>query len=70
MATPTEWRTPPLWGCRDSAPYLHDGRAETLEKAIALHGGRGQKSAQKFAALSHGERFELISFLKSLAAPE
>ena len=21
-----EWRTPPLWGCRDSAPYLHDGR--------------------------------------------
>ena len=22
-----EWRTPPLWGLRDSAPYMHDGRA-------------------------------------------
>ena len=32
-----EWRTPPLWGVRDSAPYLHDGRAATLEEAIALH---------------------------------
>ncbi len=21
-----EWRTPPLWGLRNSAPYLHDGR--------------------------------------------
>ncbi|MCA9158050.1 MAG: hypothetical protein KDA72_06970 [Planctomycetales bacterium] len=25
-----EWKTPPLWGGADSAPYLHDGRAETL----------------------------------------
>src|SRR5262249_50924591 len=24
---PSEWRTPPLWGVADSAPYLHDGRA-------------------------------------------
>src|SRR5262249_3437613 len=31
-----EWRTAPLWGLRDSAPYLHDGPAETLEQAIAL----------------------------------
>lgn len=33
-----EWRTPPLWGCADSAPYLHDGRAATLDEAILWHG--------------------------------
>lgn len=70
IAGPTEWRTPPLWGCRDSAPYLHDGRAETLEKAIALHGGQANRSAEAFKALSDEQRFELVSFLKSLVAPE
>ena len=33
-ARSSEWRTPPLWGVADSAPYLHDGRAATLEAAI------------------------------------
>ena len=40
-----EWRTPPLWGFRDSAPYLHDGRARNLEQAVALHHGQGAASA-------------------------
>lgn len=64
-----EWRTPPLWGFRDSGPYLHDGRADTLEQAVALHGGQGQGSAMKFFALSPKERMQLEAFLKSLAAP-
>jgi CxxC motif-containing protein (DUF1111 family) len=68
-ATRQEWRTPPLWGLRDSAPYLHDGRAATIEQAIALHGGEGQKTAQRFFALSQDERFHVITFLKSLVAP-
>src|SRR5262249_6498687 len=38
-----EWRTPPLWGVADSAPYLHDGRANTLEDAIRMHAGQGTK---------------------------
>ena len=46
-----EWRTPPLWGLRDSGPYLHDGRAATLEQAIASHGGEAQKTAQRFFGL-------------------
>src|SRR6185369_13240950 len=46
-----EWRTPPLWGVRDSGPYLHDGRAETLEQAIAFHGGEATNSAKKFFML-------------------
>jgi CxxC motif-containing protein (DUF1111 family) len=68
-ATLQEWRTPPLWGLRDSAPYLHNGRAQTLEEAIALHGGQGAAAAQRFARLSTGDRLQLETFLLSLTAP-
>jgi CxxC motif-containing protein (DUF1111 family) len=68
-ATRREWRTPPLWGFRDSGPYLHDGRAQTLEQAVAMHGGQGQASALKFFQLSPRERLQVESFLKSLVAP-
>ncbi len=64
-----EWRTPPLWGIRDSGPYLHDGRATTLEQAIAMHGGEGDDSKEAFAALEPKEKAMLITFLKSLVAP-
>ena len=68
-ASSQEWRTPPLWGIRDSGPYLHDGRATTLEQAIAIHGGEGEESAQAFAALEPKEKAMLMTFLKSLVAP-
>ena len=64
-----EWRTPPLWGLRDSAPYMHDGRADSITQAIAFHGGQGAASAQRFAALSSRERQQVEAFLLSLAAP-
>ncbi len=69
-ATRQEWRTPPLWGCRDSAPYMHDGRAETLEQAIAFHGGEGAGSAQRFFMLTPTERQQVLAFLKTLVAPQ
>lgn len=68
-ATNLEWRTPPLWGVRDSAPYLHDGRAKTLEQAIAMHGGEAQKSALHFYSLKPEDRQKVVFFLKSLEAP-
>jgi len=68
-ATTTEWRTPPLWGFRDSGPYLHDGRADTLEEAVALHGGQSARSAKMFFQLKLRERLQVQSFLNSLAAP-
>src|SRR5262249_26209602 len=68
-AHPSEWRTPPLWGVADSAPYLHDGRAATLEEAIRLHGGQGARSAQRFAQLRPEVQTQLIAFLKTLRAP-
>ncbi len=67
--TPREWRTPPLWGYRDSGPYLHDGRAHNLEEAVALHEGQGKKSAHRFFALSSRARAQVEAFLKSLIAP-
>ena len=56
-----EWRTPPLWGVRDSAPYLHDGRAKSLEQAIALHGGEGQLSANRFYRLKPEEQSQVLT---------
>ena len=64
-----EWRTPPLWGLRDSAPYLHDGRAETITAAVAMHGGQGSVAAESFNKLTPKEQMEIELFLQSLAAP-
>jgi len=64
-----EWRTPPLWGFRDSAPYLHDGRARNLEEAVALHHGQGETSASRFRSMSDRGRARVQTFLNSLAAP-
>jgi CxxC motif-containing protein (DUF1111 family) len=66
---PGEWRTPPLWGVKDSAPYLHDGRAPNLDAAIKLHKGQAAKSAENFGRLSQAEQASVISFLETLRAP-
>lgn len=68
-ATEAEWRTPPLWGLRDSAPYLHDGRAATIDQAITLHGGEAAAAAARYGQLSPRDRQLLEAFLRSLAAP-
>jgi CxxC motif-containing protein (DUF1111 family) len=65
-----EWRTPPLWGLRDSGPYLHDGRAATIDHAVALHAGQGASSARRYVELSPRRKRNLAKFLTSLAAPE
>jgi CxxC motif-containing protein (DUF1111 family) len=66
----SEWRTAPLWGLADSAPYLHDGRASTVEQAILAHGGQAAASAAAYAALSAVKRNNLLEFLSTLVAPE
>jgi CxxC motif-containing protein (DUF1111 family) len=64
-----EWRTPPLWGVRDSAPYLHDGRAQNLGQAIVAHGGEAADSARLYSKLSFDEQQSVQAFLKSLVVP-
>lgn len=72
-ALTSEWRTPPLWGIGiqqnfqgGQAFYLHDGRAQTFEEAIGLHGGEGAASRSAFQALSDADKARLVRFLRSL----
>jgi CxxC motif-containing protein (DUF1111 family) len=65
-----EWRTPPLWGVRDSAPYLHDGRAADLPTAIKLHGGEATQVTTAYRRLPKNDQDALLTFLGTLAAPE
>jgi CxxC motif-containing protein (DUF1111 family) len=72
-AKTSEWRTPPLWGLglsknSQGGEYflLHDGRANSIEEAILLHGGEGSQSRDNFEALSSDQKQKLIRFLESL----
>lgn len=64
-----EWRTAPLWGLRDSAPYMHDGRAATIDEAIRIHDGESKRSRQRYEALEQNDRNALLSFLGTLGGP-
>lgn len=65
-ASPWEIRTAPLWGVRVRAPFLHDGRAPTLESAILRHDGEARQVRLRFESLTVEERQALLAFLKSL----
>ncbi len=65
-AGPTEMRTAPLWGLRASAPYLHDGRAATMEQAIVAHEGEGRASRDRYLRLTPSQRRQLAEFLNTL----
>jgi hypothetical protein len=63
--------TPPLWGIRNTAPYLHDGRAKTLLDSILLHGGGDDTdSVNAFKALSADDQSKIIEFMNSLGRQE
>jgi CxxC motif-containing protein (DUF1111 family) len=72
-ALTSEWRTPALWGLglsknsQGGKYYLmHDGRARSVEAAILLHGGEGEKSRDNYEKLNQAEKDKLIKFLESL----
>ncbi|MCG3129099.1 MAG: hypothetical protein CHACPFDD_04008 [Phycisphaerae bacterium] len=66
LATGSEFRTQPLWGISAAGPYLHDGRALTLEEAILAHAGEAQAARDAFDAFSAQEKADVIEFLLSL----
>jgi hypothetical protein len=74
LATPTPQGTIPesvfltrsLWGVADTPPYLHDGRAPTLDAAIRAHDGESQQSRTQYEQLDEGDRQSLQVFLLSL----
>ena len=61
-----EMRTAPLWGLRFVTAYLHDGRATTLDQAIAAHDGQARAARDRYNALSAADKSKLIAFLRSL----
>jgi CxxC motif-containing protein (DUF1111 family) len=65
-ARPNELRTAPLWGLAESAPYLHDGSAPTIEEAIRRHGNQGAAARDAFDGLSQFDQETLLSFLESI----
>lgn len=66
---PWEWKTPPLWGVADSAPYFHDGQSATLRAAIRRHRGSAASVTSAFKKLSAGEEEAILFFLGTLKAP-
>lgn len=65
-----EWLTPPLWGVASSGPYLHDGRAGTIDAAITAHGGEGLAAAKAYGALSQDDSAAVRVFLQTLTRPQ
>ena len=60
------YRTPPLWGIKDTAPYMHDGRAEDLEGAILAHFGEAEDVRVAFELLPSFPKKALLQFLNDL----
>lgn len=61
-----DWRTVPLWGLRYKQRYMHDGRTNSLEEAIQLHGGEGAQTVAGYNGLDAATREALRAFLLSL----
>ncbi len=61
-----DMKTAPLWGLRASAPYLHDGRAVTIDDAIKAHDGEAKASKDRYMKLSKQQVQQLIDFLMSI----
>jgi cytochrome c551/c552 len=62
--------TPALWGVAVSGPWLHDGRAATLQDAILQHAGDAQTVRNAFAALTADQQAKIVEFLGTLGRIE
>ena len=60
------FRTAPLWGLRHRVLFLHDGRANSPEQAILIHGGEASNAVSRYVSLSQTDRRALLEFLSSL----
>jgi cytochrome c peroxidase len=58
--------TKKLWGMANEPPFMHHGRALTIDEAIRMHGGEGEATRDAYLALSQGERDSIVDFLKTL----
>ena len=60
---------PSLWGVAQTAPYLHDGSASTLEEVLAneRHLHAGLPNGAEPTPLAPGDRADLIAFLQTIS---
>lgn len=69
-AASAEWRTAPLWGLSRAlargAGLLHDGRARSVEEAVAWHGGEAAGARGGFRALRAEDRRALLRYVAGL----
>ena len=65
-ASQLEFRTPPLWGLSQTAPYWHDGSEDGIDGAIRNHDGEALTIRQAYEALSLPEREAVTKFLGTL----
>ncbi|HZF55660.1 MAG TPA: di-heme oxidoredictase family protein [Polyangiaceae bacterium] len=61
-----QFLTRPLWGLARSRPYMHDGRAPTIEDAIRFHAGEAQAEREAYDALTEAERAGIRIYLTAL----
>ena len=73
LALGFEWRTPPLWGIKQTSKllgkqnnFLHDGRARNVQEAILWHEGEASQAKNLFMNLSQNKRLELLKFVNNL----
>jgi mono/diheme cytochrome c family protein len=78
MIPVTEFLTPELWGVGNTGPWLHDGRAATLQEAVLFHGeddppapgdpwrSEAQEARDAFGSLRAEDQKALLTFLRSL----
>jgi len=61
-----EHRTAPLWGVGSTAPYGHAGQYQTLDEAVAAHGGAASRERAAYLSLTPARRRLLLAYLESL----
>ena len=65
-ASTNQMLTAPLWGLRENNPYMHDGRAFTVDAAIRDHAGDALPAANRYINLSTNQQQQVVDFLNSL----
>ncbi len=66
------FRTPGLRELPRTAPYMHDGRFDTLEQVVRFYnrgGGEGQRASLVPLGLDENEIGQLVAFLEALSGP-
>jgi len=66
QANGKQMKTAPLWGVGVSGPWLHDGRAATLDAAVRAHAGEAWSSANRYGKLTKDQQRQLVEFLNAL----